>query len=280
MNRGDQKANLTDGVSCATGGLAVGSIGDTLRNERLRRGLELDQLAAQTKIGPCYLQAIEENRFDRLPGGLFTRSFLRQYEHALGLEDDQPVLSLQQQLERPPVLLPGPQRNNKLSRVRRIPAAVWLIVTILGGGVVSKLWENPNQELHQTSASGARSKVKEVATARSRSTEVQAVASRATSESGSGPEFAAMRVAFTASEPVWVSIKSDGIHTYSGTLDRQQSKQFTASNRMTVLVGNAGGLAISMNGKPVELVGAHGEVQLLELTPDGARVNQQQRTGQ
>jgi cytoskeleton protein RodZ len=255
----------------------VDSIGDTLRNERLRRGLELNQLAAQTKIGPRYLQAIEENRFDRLPGGLFTRSFLRQYEHALGLEDDEPVLPVQQQLEQPPVLLPEPQRDNKLSRLTRIPAAVWLVVTILGGGVVSKIWESPKQDLHQTSANVARS-IKEAATAKSRSTEVQAVAPAAASKFGTGPEFAAMRVALTASEPVWVSIKSDGIHTYSGTLERQQSKEFNASNNMTILVGNAGGLAISMNGNPVALVGAHGEVQLLELTPNGAKVNPQQRS--
>ncbi len=185
------------------------SIGDTLRNERLRRGLDLDQVTAQTT-----------------------------------------------------------QHDNKLSRLARIPAVVWLAATIFGGGVISNLWENPKQDLHQTSA-----------TAKSRSTEVQAVARASAGEFGSAPGFAAMRVAFTANEPVWVSIKSDGIHTYSGTLERQQSKEFNASSKMTILVGNAGGLAISMNGKPVALVGTHGEVQLLELTPNGAKVIPQQRTG-
>jgi hypothetical protein len=80
----------------------------------------------------------------------------------------------------------------------------------------------------------------------------------------------AMRVAFTATEPVWLSIKSDGTETYRGTLEGQQ--EFGASNRMMVLIGNAGGLGVSLNGRPVGPIGGHGEVRLLVLTPKGASV--------
>jgi hypothetical protein len=82
----------------------------------------------------------------------------------------------------------------------------------------------------------------------------------------------AMRVAFTASEPVWVSIKSDGNRAYTGTIEGQESKQFDAARKMTVLVGNAGALAISLNGKQVGPIGPRGEIRLLVLTPQGAHV--------
>src|SRR5438445_7725025 len=82
----------------------------------------------------------------------------------------------------------------------------------------------------------------------------------------------AMRVAFTASEPVWVSIKSDGTRAYTGTIEGQESKQFDASRKMTVLVGNAGALQISLNGKHVGPIGPRGEIRLLVLTPQGAHV--------
>jgi hypothetical protein len=82
----------------------------------------------------------------------------------------------------------------------------------------------------------------------------------------------AVRVAFTAIEPVWVSVTCDGTQTFAGTIEGPQSKEFDASNKMTVLVGNAGGLALSLNGKPVGPIGARGEIQLLEVTPSGARV--------
>ena len=81
-----------------------------------------------------------------------------------------------------------------------------------------------------------------------------------------------MRVAFRAIEPVWMSVSSDGVQTYSGMLKEQQSKEFDASGIMRVLVGNAGGLSISLNGKPVPQIGEHGQIRLLELTAEGARV--------
>jgi hypothetical protein len=81
-----------------------------------------------------------------------------------------------------------------------------------------------------------------------------------------------MRVIFTATEPVCFSIKSDGSYAYSGILGIQQSKEIDAAIQVMVLVGNAGGLDISINGTPVGPIGARGEVQLLELTPRGARI--------
>jgi hypothetical protein len=81
-----------------------------------------------------------------------------------------------------------------------------------------------------------------------------------------------IRVAFTAAEPVWVSIKSDGTHTYSGTLEGQKTREFDASRKMTVLVGNAGSLDILLNGKRIGPIGGKGEIQLLVLTPSGAHV--------
>jgi cytoskeleton protein RodZ len=83
---------------------------------------------------------------------------------------------------------------------------------------------------------------------------------------------ALMQVAFTATEPVWVSVRSDGARAYSGTLEVKQSREFGASKKMTVLTGNAGALEISLNGKPVGPIGPRGEIRLIELTPQGAHV--------
>ncbi len=65
------------------------SIGDRLRQERLRRGLDIYQLADQTKINASMLEAIEADDLEKLPGRFFTRSFIRQYAKALGLDDDE-----------------------------------------------------------------------------------------------------------------------------------------------------------------------------------------------
>ncbi|MDQ6707588.1 MAG: helix-turn-helix domain-containing protein, partial [Acidobacteriota bacterium] len=64
------------------------SIGETLRRERLRLGLDLDAVAQRTKIGTRLLKAIEADEFDKLPGGVFTRSFVKQYAGVLGLDQE------------------------------------------------------------------------------------------------------------------------------------------------------------------------------------------------
>jgi cytoskeleton protein RodZ len=55
---------------------------------RKRAGVSLEQIAHSTKIGSRFLEAIEGERFDRLPGGIFTTSYLRQYALAIGYDED------------------------------------------------------------------------------------------------------------------------------------------------------------------------------------------------
>jgi cytoskeleton protein RodZ len=63
------------------------AIGETLRRERLRRNLDLQQISNELKLSTRFLEAIESEQFDRLPGGVFTRSFVRQYARFLGLDE-------------------------------------------------------------------------------------------------------------------------------------------------------------------------------------------------
>ena len=55
---------------------------------RNRAGVSLEQIAEKTKIGLRFLEAIEIERFDRLPGGIFSTSYLRQYAEAIGYVED------------------------------------------------------------------------------------------------------------------------------------------------------------------------------------------------
>jgi len=261
------------------------SIGDTLRRERLRRGLKLEQVAAQTKIGPHLLRAIEENRFDQLPGGLFTRSFLRQYTHALELNEADLVASLKQ-FEEPTIPVPEPPRQYKPSHLPHMPTIAWFVVVVFGCGAIYAMWENVRRSLVETDVTvqrevghGGRDASNQKASRAAQATQyaeghkaVDVAPARDAGHLDIASGEAVMRVMFVASEPVWLAIKSDGINTFSGTLQGQESKEFDASTKMTVLVGNAGGLAVSVNGKPVALTGARGEVRSLVLTPAGVRV--------
>jgi len=69
----------------------VFDIGTTLKDARLRQGLDFPELEQSTKIRPKYLRALEDERFDVLPAPTYVKGFLRSYAEALGL-DGQPFV--------------------------------------------------------------------------------------------------------------------------------------------------------------------------------------------
>jgi len=64
----------------------MASIGDTLREARMRQRLDIADLEARTKIRAKYLRALENEEFGMLPGPTFVKTFLRTYAEALGLD--------------------------------------------------------------------------------------------------------------------------------------------------------------------------------------------------
>jgi cytoskeleton protein RodZ len=90
------------------------SLGSILRQERLRQNLDLRLIAAQTKICPAILEAIENEQFDSLPGGSYRRSFLRQYARILGMDGDAIIGEYNKQYEEPPLPLPVPPKARRI----------------------------------------------------------------------------------------------------------------------------------------------------------------------
>ncbi|PYX37059.1 MAG: hypothetical protein DMG75_08340 [Acidobacteria bacterium] len=72
-------------------GVAVASFGARLKREREQRGISLDDVALSTKIGARFLRAMEEEKFDQLPGGIFNRGFVRAYARRVGIDEEQAV---------------------------------------------------------------------------------------------------------------------------------------------------------------------------------------------
>lgn len=67
------------------------SFGEKLKQEREKRNITLEQISATTKISTRMLQALEENKFNQLPGGIFNKGFVRAYSRCVGMDEDQAV---------------------------------------------------------------------------------------------------------------------------------------------------------------------------------------------
>lgn len=101
------------------------------------RGVTLDEISSATKISVRFLRAIEGEAFSELPGGIFTRSFIRTYSRYLGLDEER---VLQEYL-----LVAKPGQDIDLGRVSsarqssqnessRTPLITFLVAVILLGG--------------------------------------------------------------------------------------------------------------------------------------------------
>lgn len=64
------------------------TFGENLRREREMRAVTLEEIAESTKISTRLLKALESDQFSELPGGVFTRSFIRAYAQYLGLDEE------------------------------------------------------------------------------------------------------------------------------------------------------------------------------------------------
>src|SRR3954467_9944834 len=80
--------------------------GGKLRAARERRGLSLRQIAASTKISIAALEALERNDLSKLPGGIFSRAFVRSYAIEVGLDPDAAVHEFLERFQGTPSVQP------------------------------------------------------------------------------------------------------------------------------------------------------------------------------
>jgi Helix-turn-helix domain/Domain of unknown function (DUF4115) len=233
------------------------SIGCILRSERLRRGKALDAVAAETKISCAILEAIENDQFESLPGGAYRKGFVRQYARALELDEEEALARFRRQHLELPVALPAapPAQPSKYLR-----EGTFLFLAILAIAGFYKVAGNESPERKHAVVDRLRRPVEQAR---------PGPAPPAPAKVEESVPTAPVRAVFTMTEPVWVSVHCDGKPTYTGVLAEKESRSFEASAVVTVLIGNAGGLTITLNGQQLGPIGAHGEIQLLELTPNG-----------
>jgi hypothetical protein len=133
-------------------------IGSSLRQARQHRGLELSDVERDTRIRAKYLGALEEDRFDVLPGAAYVRGFMRTYAEYLGLDSNLLVDAYNERHAPPEDELPAIQHHpvgEAHLHVTR-PAAVLLAALLAGTVVVWQLgFSSPQRAPIAPTAAGA-----------------------------------------------------------------------------------------------------------------------------
>ena len=106
-------------------------IGNSLREARLRQGFELPRVEADTKIRAKYLRALEEERFEVLPGETYVKGFLRTYSEYLGLDGQLYVDEFNSRFTREEEPLAPPRPTKQPARSRAVESN-FVIVALAG----------------------------------------------------------------------------------------------------------------------------------------------------
>lgn len=274
-------------------GIALASfgIGAKLRQERLARGLSLDDISRDTRIAPRFLEAIETDDHSSLPGIVFARNFVRQYALVLGM-DAEPLVAVLPKYDQSQAPLPNPpahgRRNSSYRRERQLHAltisAVWLV--ILGGpGIGIYIHFNhglhiPTAEAHSSIANTSAAPAETKAAVPLHAPAVQAgkqehaqSASNTTAAVAAGTDPAApVQVSLTAHARAWIRLSVDGKTTFDGTLNPDETKEVSAMEQVNLITGNAGALTILLNGKTLDKLGRFGQKREVRLTAEGPQL--------
>jgi len=271
------------------------SIGERLRRQRLQNKISLETVSLETKIGVRLLEAIEAGQFEKLPGGVFRRSFVLQYARALELDPEEIASELNQlnQFDEIPAL---PNSETVMAREPRsdsgfgfrgdisglsgstLGSLITAVGVIMACALVYSWWQAPRTAKVEMASVQPTARIVEAApatVAEAPTPPPQAAPTVPTPEAGLGPaDPAHVRVGLSADETTWISISSDGKNVFAQSLEAHQTKIVEASSKVRLLVGNAGGLEISLNGKPIGPIGPRGQVRVVELTPAGFQIVQ------
>jgi cytoskeleton protein RodZ len=116
----------------------VTELGALLRKAREERGISLLEAEQATRIRRVFLQAIEEDRFDDLPGQVYGRGFVRSYATYLGLDPDEVLRAY------PRAAAPEPMRSPEMLDEPLTPLAHrltrWILILLLLGALAAGGW--------------------------------------------------------------------------------------------------------------------------------------------
>jgi hypothetical protein len=227
----------------------VFEIGNSLREARLRQGFELPRVEADTKIRAKYLRALEDERFDVLPGDTYVKGFLRTYAEYLGLDGQLYVDEYNSRFAREeefPVASPAARR----ARPRRVESN-FIVVALAGIVAVTILvvvaWKFGSGGTNSADLVAGNDLV---GTTPGASSSTGGTTRRPKAPAAHKPRLA--KLVLTAdSGDCWIEARAGsatGALLYQGTLQQGQTQRFVKWRRLWVQLGAPAYLVAKLNG--------------------------------
>jgi cytoskeletal protein RodZ len=281
--------------------MAGSGFGEHLRREREIRGVSLNEIAAATRISVRFLEGLEQEAFDRLPGGVFNRGFVRTVARYLGLEEEGLLAEyssavgenvappVPQDLPRQPLtgaLRPplvrrdtgrGDAGRGDVEEKTRTPWLAFALLPILFGLGIGGWYGWKSYESRRTQWQAAESALPTPPVPPTAPGSADANAADSGNLSSNQQLVTTgenLQLKIDASKDVSVIITADGLDAFTGTLATGQSRTVTAKNTLTIEAQDAGAVHLELNGQSLAPLGPAGQPGRLTLdhpaTPEGA----------
>jgi cytoskeleton protein RodZ len=267
----------------------VSRLGARLKNARESRGLSLHGVSDMTKISIPLLEALERDEYGRLPGGIFSKSFVKAYAVAVGLDADSAVAQFIEehaQHERDNQATIGdpqvtPEDREFLHRqqraVRLLRGAAVVVAAVAVAALFYELWvwwprsepevatvphttpapsPSPPPASNQPDPSAAKPAVEAPPPPAAPKPE---------------PPRKPMVFEFAATAPCLLELIADGVLVFSRELQAGERQRVEATKELRVNAGDAGALEWTINGARAAALGEAGKSAQATVTPETRR---------
>jgi cytoskeletal protein RodZ len=258
----------------------MATLGQQLKQSREEKGVSLHEIAESTHIGVRFLQAIENDAYDVLPGGVFNRAFVRKFAKEVGFDEEQAVNLYEEQLEEQGG---EPERSYQLGveEFETRPTSgngllLSFVALIILGALAYAAYQYftpASSETERTALSGVSSptptpaatetpapSVSPDASASPAASPAESPAASPTASPGPSPtpgtaSTDAIHVQLAApTEEVWLSVKPDGKEAERMILKTGEAREYDVSEKIVLSIGRVQSLKIAINGRNMDFV--------------------------
>jgi cytoskeletal protein RodZ len=235
----------------------MASLGQDLKRERELRGISLKEISSSTKISLRFLEALEEDRLDIIPGNFFIKAILRSYAKFIGLEEDyvlnkfyEASLELEQSQESKQIkrkTRPGIKKNVK-KLIYFTTLIIILVIFLLSLYYLFFLSKQAPPAIEEQKTSTRLQEENELPPSR-----IEPLEEFLTKE-----ESLTIEISFV--EETWLQVRADSVLKVDGLKQPGEIIMIKANEELLIHTGNAGGISYTLNNKPGIQLGPRGSV--------------------
>ena len=241
--------------------MATGNFGERLKRERELREVSPNEVVVATRISLRFLEALENEDWDKLPGGIFNRGFVRAIAQYLGLDEEDLLAEYD--------LAYGDQSEAQAAENPIPPPPKWIAVALAFGALamVAALvaagvygWRRYSAYHHAKQSSAV-------------NTQSLGEQEPASTPAGDPPQAnsAALDLSISASAATRVHILADGKVVLDSEIPAGQNRHFSAKTAFEVTAADSSAVLLELNGRNMPSIGSPGASSTIVLSQKDLR---------